>query len=407
MKSVDRLETAVGKRFNVKPDFIGSKRFTQESLWHFALSTGNLNPLFYDRTYALQSPHGRVIAPPTWFTEIIDPHIGAQAMYTELAATAVAYQGKRPAPAGGETSGPPYFYIDGLRSFNGAVGFTYVSDPQIGTTFDLGGEVSRVLAKHSSRLGDFAIVRGDLEYRDNAGQLLSEGYGSSVVYDLKRATPAASDPPTTTDNGTTHQSAIVAPVAAMRAVRRRGDVIRFWEDVEVGDEIDSLYKGTLDKAEIAVYSVKLGHNAASDEAIRRAWALLDSGRGAEAAALYRQIAIDPEHGFGVERHLNSSAAQAEGAPGAYDIGTQRVAWAAQSVTDWIGDAGRVHSLGLEIRGFLVVGDDAWCKGHVTRKYEEGELHMLELALWVENQRGVRVSHGLAQVSLPAGAVADA
>lgn len=404
---MDRLETAVGKRFNVKPDVISSKRFTQESLWHFALSTGNLNPLFYDRTYALQSPHGRVIAPPTWFTEIIDPHIGAQAMYTELAATAVAYQGDRPAPAGGETSGPPYFYVDGLRSFNGAVGFSYVNDPEIGTTFDLVGEVSQVLPKQSSRLGDFAIVRGDLEYRDDAGQLLSEGYGSSVVYDLERATPAASDPATTNDSGTAQQPTVVAPIAAIRAVRRRGEAVRFWEDVEVGDEIDPLYKGTLDSAEIAVYSVKLGHNAASDEAIQRAWALLDSGHGAEAAALYRQIAIDPEYGFGVERHLNKSAAQAEGAPGAYDIGTQRVAWTAQSVTDWIGDAGRVHSLALEIRGFLVVGDDAWCKGHVKRKYEEGGRHMLELALWVENQRGVRVSRGVAHVSLPARTVVDA
>jgi acyl dehydratase len=403
VQKLDRLNSAVGKKFSVKGAAINGRALTQESLLHFALSTGNLDLIYFDEHYARRSKRGRLLPPPTWYTAIIDPHIGAQAMYTAVARNAVEYLGEAPLPPDEGDSGPPYHYLDNLRSFNGAMGFRPVCEPELGDTFLLVGTVSEVAAKESQKFGEFAIVRGELEYLNAQGVTLAKGYGSSIVYDLARVTDSRST--RARSSGSLAGSAAgtgraMSPVDAIAGVRRRGGEPRYWDDIEVGQSIEPLFKGTLDPAEVAVYSVKHGVSRLADRKIEEAWRLLASGEGIAAARLYRQIAADPGFGFGVARHLNASDAEAEGAPGAYDIGTQRAAWAAQAVTDWMGDEGQVTAFDLEIRGFLVVGDSAWCKGTVASKYIQDGRHLVRLHIWVENQKGDRVSRGVAEVCLP-------
>lgn len=405
MRKLDRLRSAIGKRFVVKDGVIAGKGLTQESLLHFALSTGNLDPLYYDAEYAAQSARGRLLPPPTWYTEILDPHVGAQALYTDVARSSVVYLDEAPIPAADGDSGPPYFFLDNLRSFNGALGFRQVGEPRLGDTFSLAGEVGEVVPKTSQRFGSFAIVRGDLDYVNADGTPIVEGYGSSIVYDLGAVSTGTSQV-VTAEAETSSGQQVVSPIDAIRQVRRRGELPRHWEDVRPGDQLDSLFKGTLDAAEIAVYSVRHGQNPLADGEIEKAWRLLAEGDGVAAAALYREIAADPRFGFGVARHLNKTDAADEGAPGAYDIGSQRAAWAAQVVTDWMGNAGAVVAFSLEIRGFLVIGDSAWCKGTVASKSIDGERHLVQLDIWVENQRGERVSKGTAEVSLPTRPTGD-
>lgn len=396
MSTLERLRSAAGKRFAVEND----RTLTIESLMHFALSTGNLDPLYFDQDYAQQSARGRLVPPPTWYTQIADPHVGCQALYTRLALDAVRYTGEAPIPAAPGDSGPPLYFLNGLRSFDGGIGFRYLVPPRLGEPFGLSGEVTDVVSKESTRLGQFAVVKGALEYRGAGEDVLVHGFASSLVYELGDV-PAGQAEPARHDESPVPA---VPPVEALEGVRRRGRVPRFWEDVTEGEPIDTLFKGTLDHAEIAVHSLQYGQHCRADAAIREAWQLLRGGDGITAAARYRDVALDPEFRFGVARHLDIEEATSEGAPGAYDIGTQRAAWVAQVVTDWMGDAGEVAAFAVEIRGFVVVGDSVWCKGTVAEKYQRDGRHLARLELLVENQRAERVAVGSAEVCLPARAV---
>lgn len=399
MLKMDRLRSAIGKHFVVKNEMVPDRTLTREGLMHFALSTGNLDPLYFDEDYAKASAQGQLVPPPTWYTEVMDPHVGCQALYTGLALAAVTYTDQAPIPAGDGDSGPPYYFLDGFRSFDGGIGFEYVEAPKLGEQFTLAGRVTDVIPKESKRLGPFAVLQGDLEYRSASDQLIVRGFASSLVYELDNVASDGQAAVEEREASATHEC-LVPPAEAIKGVQRRGAVPRYWEDVSEGESIGSLFKGTLDAAEIAVRSVKYGQNPRADAMIRQAWQLLDQGDGLSAVALYRGVASDPEFGFGVARHLDTSEATSEGAPGAYDIGTQRAAWAAQAVTDWMGDAGSMAAFSMKIRGFVVVGDSVWCKGKVAKKYVENDRHMVRLDIWVENQRAERVAIGAAEVSLP-------
>lgn len=398
MRQLPRLTSAIGKQFRVRDEVISDKKMSRENLLHFALSTGNLDPLFFDPEYAEAAPHARFLPPLTWFTQLIDPNVGAQALYTGLVRPSVEYVGDEPDPAPPVDSGPPLHFLDGLRSFNAALSYRRVSPPRIGDTFTIDGEVSSVVEKKSRRFGSFAIVRSDITIHGSDGVPVATGYGSSIVYDFDSL--VAENPLGDQGDGRVNSADPVSPAEAIAQVERRGQVPLYEDDVELGDLIRPLYKGTLDEAEIAVYSVKWGANPAADVDIEKAWSLLERGDGVRAARLYREIAMNPEYGFGVQRHVNVSEAKSEGAPGAYDIGTQRAAWVAQAVTDWMGTSGVIVALEVEIRGFLVVGDDAWCKGVVTGKTSVEAGVLVTLDVWVENQRGVKVTTGRAEVILP-------
>jgi len=48
----------------------------------------------------------------------------------------------------------------------------------------------------------------------------------------------------------------------------------------------------------------------------------------------------------------------------------------------------------------VYGDATWCRGRVTRRYRDDGLHLVDLAVWCDNQRGQETARGQATVALP-------
>jgi hypothetical protein len=73
---------------------------------------------------------------------------------------------------------------------------------------------------------------------------------------------------------------------------------------------------------------------------------------------------------------------------------------AHLVTDWMGDDGVLKELNVSLRAPVLVGDISWCTGKVASKRVEGDSHLVELYLWITNQRGDRTTIGSAIVELP-------
>jgi acyl dehydratase len=176
----------------------------------------------------------------------------------------------------------------------------------------------------------------------------------------------------------------------------RGSNPRYWEDVNVGDEVKPVVKGPLGLTDELAYFVggatpipRLSAHGASLRQYRRhpAWAFRDPNTGA----------LEPI--FAV--HYNKEAAKAMGVPMQYDVGLQRHCWGIHLLTNWMGDDGWVKRSYTEYRRFNYFGDVVWIKGKVTKKYvdEQGE-YCVDIERHAMNQRGEDIMPSHATVALP-------
>jgi acyl dehydratase len=174
--------------------------------------------------------------------------------------------------------------------------------------------------------------------------------------------------------------------------RIRGDEVRYWEDVEVGDDLPPIARGPLSLMDTIGFLVGVGRG--------HTHGLVLEAAQQHAAHYFR----NPESSGGIEYtgvgHHRDSVAKQIGVPGTYDYGPQRTAWLASLVTNWMGDAAFLKRLRTEMRRFNMVGDTTWCKGNVSRKYILDGYRLVDLDIWGENQRNEITTPGLATVVLP-------
>ena len=99
-------------------------------------------------------------------------------------------------------------------------------------------------------------------------------------------------------------------------------------------------------------------------------------------------------------HWDDDLARRTGNPHAYDYGGQRIAWLAQILTAWMGDAGWMLLLDCQVRRFVYTGDTIWTKGTVVGKSVTHGQHEVEIEVQAEDQRGEVTATGKAIVLLP-------
>ena len=97
-------------------------------------------------------------------------------------------------------------------------------------------------------------------------------------------------------------------------------------------------------------------------------------------------------------HWDPDLARRVGVPGAYDYGPERVSWMSHVVTDWMGDAGFVRRLKVEVRRHNVLGELVTCEGKVSSV--DPATGVVELELNATNQDGHESARGSAEVVLP-------
>jgi acyl dehydratase len=135
----------------------------------------------------------------------------------------------------------------------------------------------------------------------------------------------------------------------------------FWEDIEEGSEIPPLVK-----------------EPTTQQLVRWAGASGD----------YYQIHYDKDFALG------------NALPGVIVHGALKSAWLGQLLGDWVGESGTVKKYGCSYRGMDVPGDKLACKGKVVKKYVEGDEHLVECEIWLENSQGQQTTPGTAVVAFP-------
>lgn len=176
----------------------------------------------------------------------------------------------------------------------------------------------------------------------------------------------------------------------------RGSNPRYWEDVEIGEELKPVVKGPLGLTDMVSFFIggatpipRLGAHGVQLRQYRRhpAWGFRDPNT----------YAMEPI--FAV--HYNKEAAKAMGLPFPYDVGVQRHCWQTHLLTNWMGDDAWLKRSYAEYRRFVYLSDVVWIKGKVTRKDidDDGE-HCVYIETNATNQRGEEVMPGHAIIALP-------
>jgi acyl dehydratase len=250
----------------------------------------------------------------------------------------------------------------------------------VGTRVQAEGTLDAVVP-HTSRSRRDALLEDErTTYRDaGTGAVLAENTRRFLRFRRREgdeiiAVPAP--PPARYDAA---ERARIAQQYASEPAARRGADPRYHEDVRVGDALTTLVKGPLTVTNIVGWVLGWGSpmthtNRIEDQFFRASpssfWLDEDSG------------IRDTLEGA----HWNDRFARVNGFPGPYDFGAQRVAWIAHALTDWMGDAGFLRSLAVDLRRPNIVGDTTWIGGRVTAVPGDGT-GAVTCALDAVNQRG--------------------
>lgn len=344
-------------------------RFTAGRIRRVAYASGDYNPLYLDMEYARQSPYGTLVAPPWILTGIEVTNAardGMPGLHAWFRGTTLEW--RRPILLGD--------YLDSkgvltdVRVVSSQTSGQAVVQEYVNTGYNQRGEVvgtmftswHRAERQTSKSIAKNQKLRGLAEYSPEDLLRIREDY---------------------------------------RQEQRRGDAPRFWEDVSVGEELPFVVKGPTNQFQRAVGESGGGVG----------WARGDAGDWSHTHAnVFKLFERHPGLPFVNEwgipevpvviHNSNERCQRYLGLPGAYDAGYQRINWTVHLLTNWAGDRGFLHRLTIRFPSFNIMGDTTWCYGRVTGKREEEGRHIVDVEVWNDNQLGVRVTAGTAEVVLP-------
>lgn len=349
---------------------INNEEATRIAVIKFAGGIGDVNPLWTDAEHAAKSDFGAPVAPPSF---VIGCFSGIQFGWPGLGAFHNATQAH---------FHQPVYWGDTITATCRYDGFTG--------------------PRPSTFAGQMVTDHFVNSYRNQHDELVAEIDWQVVNFERgsakSRSNAAASDSgkPELVLPHPWQEEEIREVEARVLSEKPRGAQARYWEDVEVGDPIQTLTKGPIGLTDEVAFIAGGGtpiprlkaHAAALvDYQTHPAWSFRDPVMGSS----------EPIYAV----HYNKAAANAMGVAFQYDVGFQRQCWQTQLLTNWCGDQGWVRDCSSEYRGFVYLSDVVTLGGEVTGKSvtSDGE-HVVELRTFARNQRGADVMPGAATIALP-------
>jgi acyl dehydratase len=349
---------------------VNNEYATRLAILRFAEGIGDDNPLWTNEAYAATTRHGGLIAPPSFiFCCLGSVQVGWRGLGGFHGETKVTFH--KTIHCGDRITARVFF-----EGFEGPTPSRFagrrIKDYVRQNYYNQDGELVAELL-----MGRFRFERVEAQHRSQGRQIeLPHPWTDDELAEIE---------------------------ADVLAEAPRGSTPRFWDDVEVEDEIDPVTKGPLgltdEIAFIAAGAAPIPRLAAHRVALRRyrrhpKWAYRDPGTAA----------LEPVYSV----HYNDYAARLQGAQAAYDVGIQRTCWQIHSLTNWMGDAGFLKAANSQYRSHVYLSDVVRLGGRVVGKEIDADgHHVVHLMTWANNQRGQNAMPGTAVVALPRrAAVAD-
>jgi acyl dehydratase len=315
---------------------------TRDNILNFCDAIGDNNPLWTDEEYARRARFGTLTAPPTFMYNIS--------------------HGSRLSNVGAITRP-----ILGQALLYASAEVEVFQPVRLGDRFTVTGKAVGITRRVSKSVGPMLFPTCEAAYFNQRGERVGVIRTTTLRYIAPKGQAIE------IDRQPRPEVKVKSPDVLAFERTRRGGNTRYWEDVQVGQEMEPLEKGVLTMTEISRFGILCPPYLRRIEA--------------------RREGVD----LGFQRETQQKAAGLENAS---DYGPQRICWLGQLVTDWMGDDGTLKKLTGQIRHPNIIGDVNVLKGRVTRKYAQNGEHLVDLEIWVENQSGLVTAPGTAVASLP-------
>ena len=334
----------------------------------YAHGMGERNPLFFDADYGRTTPYHSMIAFPMF-------------LWTIRSTTAANIGG-----------------LAGVHTFYGGSEWEYYRPVRPGDTISASYRPYDVVEKSGRYAGRVVIQSAQTMYVDQRAKPVAKGRAWSVRTERQAA----------------RERDVYQGVEKLRYTREelqaiwdlydreevRGSTPRYWEDVEEGEELPAIVRGPMRVVEIIfgagrfdAFNMGAGGSPGGSHYYR--WRSFKRHLGFAEPDPETGVPDHPHRG-----HWEDTMAKIIALPGIYDLGPQRGSWLAQIVTNWMSDYGFLRKYYNELRRFNIEGDTTWISGKVSRKWVEGDQHLVECETSCQNQRGEPTGTGRAEIVLP-------
>ena len=356
---IDELLAIKGQEFPAKDQY--NTEASRDNIRHYAEGLGDLNPLWSDAEYARKTRYGGIIAPPTF----LDSCTGR-----------VSRMG-----------------FPGIHAFYCAAHWYFYKPVRVGDAISVGGGVNDLIEKESKFSRRSFLQSHFVNYRNQNNEIVATDIQSYIRSERSTAVDQGKYKDVKKYEYTEDELQRIWEAIDNEDIR--GANPRYWEDVQVGAELPVVVKGPLVLSDVIGFKMGWGsHMVHHIRANENRFRMIKRHPGIP----LRDTLNLPDVPEAV--HMADETSTAIGFPAWYDYGYQRVGWAAQLVTNWIGDDGWLKEFVAEVRRPNIHGDTQWYKGTVTKKWQEKEENLVECKIWAENQRGEITAPGSAIVSLP-------
>jgi len=337
-----------------------NKQASSDTIRHFVDGIGDFNPLYRDPEYARKTKYQQILAPPAFVLS-------------------VAYGLPVPSPKTDIIGWNAGFEIEWFRPI------------YEGSSFDWKLVYPSDVEMKRSKMGEKSlIVYAETNYTKQGGETIAI-CKEWVINTLREKAVRINKYSQMEELYSYSDEELEDIYTAQDKEIIRGAKPRYWEDVEVGEDLTPVVHGPQNLGETLAWLIGCGNTMCKSD---RMWRKIDS---------YNRVIVDPvtKARLNLELiHLDDRVAKMVGVPAAYDFGGQRFTWLSMLLTNWTGDDGFLWKLRGELRRFNITGDTTWFKGKVVRKYDDNGKYCVDIDCWGENQRGEISIPGKATVILP-------
>jgi len=357
---IQKQRERVGRK--MRPDNVRNPYADEYGIIAFAHAIGDENPLWTDPEYAAKTRYGGQVAPT--------PFLCVQS-------TGEIMQG-----------------MPGIQAYHSSTRWEAIRPIYAGDRISLDCTFSDFQEKKSDFAPRWFIEVYETVYSNQRGEPVAKNTSGMVRVDRAGTKKKGKYSKLVVPHPWTEEERRKTELEMLESDVRRGAEPRFWEDVQIGEELPTLVKGPIRMCDlIAWVSATSMFFTNSTQCTQR---LLEKHPG---------LGMLHPDSSAVELipivHWDKLAAVTTGLPGAYDLGAQRSAWWHHSLTNWAGDDGWVKINDCQYRAFVYMGDALWCKASVSEKYvdEDGD-HCVDIESHMINQRGEDVMPGKSTIALP-------
>ncbi|MFC1945856.1 MaoC family dehydratase N-terminal domain-containing protein [Chloroflexota bacterium] len=336
---------------------------TRDTIRHFVDAIGDTNPLWRDEEYAAKTTLKALLAPPTFLLSVaMAPRMG----------------------------------MPGIHSLHAGTHFYFYEPIKLFDRFRVTGGIHDLEIKEKSNWTGKSVVETLFtNYWHYDGRLMAKALHTIIRGERKAAASNKKYADIKIEPISEETLQKVWQAMDMEDTNRLGAQLRYWEEVNIGEELTPVVRGPLSISDMVAWKMGWGNHAPHHMWCDKMRYLANKRHPGAPVRNELNVPDAPER-VHVDRNLPLTL----GFPSFYDYGPNRIAWLGQVLTNWMGDDGFIEELQCQTRVPNFEGDIQWCRGVVTGKHIKDNKHVVEINLSAESQRGVTTMPGTAVIRLP-------